>query len=75
MPLLSAIYSTGTVFVNDEEGATEVKKWNVGPMTGTESILDGMTPARQEGEDGCNDVYRGVVLNDYRVSDQYESVK
>tara|TARA_B100000745_G_C20138985_1_gene390448 strand:- start:1729 stop:1884 length:156 start_codon:yes stop_codon:yes gene_type:complete len=48
---LSAIYSTGTVFVNDEEGATEVKKWNVGPTTGTESILDGMTLALQEREE------------------------
>ena len=72
---MSAIYSTGTVFVNDEEGATEVKKWNVGPTTGTESILDGMTLALQEREEGCNDVGRGVVLNDYRVNEQYESVK
>ena len=72
---MSAIYSTGTVFVNDEEGATEVKKWNVSPMTGTKSILDGMTLALQEREEGCNDVARGIVLNDYRVNEQYESVK
>lgn len=52
-----------------------MKKWNVGPITGTESILDGMTLALQEREEGCNDVARGVVLNDYRVNEQYESVK
>ena len=52
-----------------------MKKWNGGSTSGTESILEGMTLARQEGGYGCNDVLREAVRNDYRVSDQYVSVQ
>ena len=52
-----------------------MKKWDIGPTTGTESILDGMTLARQEVEDGYKGHHLGVVLNDYHVNEQDESVK
>lgn len=52
-----------------------MNKLNVGPTTGTESILDGITLARQEVEDGYKGHYLGVVLNDYHVNEQGESLK
>jgi hypothetical protein len=50
-------------------------KLNVGPTHGTESILDGITLARQEVEDGYKGHHLGVVLNYYHVNEQGESLK
>jgi len=53
-----------------------MNKLNVGPTTGTESILDGITLARQqEVEDGYKGRHLGVVLNDDHVKEQGESLK
>ena len=52
-----------------------MNKLNVGPTTGTESILDGITLARQEVEDRYKGRHLGVVLNDDHVKEQGESLK